>query len=421
MPGVLRVGGMQPAEPAELEHTSALPTSEPRVLLNAVSEIPVASSPSRDPLRFHERLPSYAPTPIFSVPGLATRLGIGTVLINDESERLGLPAFKMLGASWASYRSIVEHTGIDSDGWETIPELAALIEPHLPLTLATATDGNHGRAVSRFARLVGLDAQIWVPEGTVSARIEAIESEGATVTVVEGSYDDAVAVAGRAANDSTLVVSDTSWPGYETVPQWVIDGYSTMMSEVEDQTGELGLPEPTVIVAPMGVGALGAAIVSHYANHEPRPIIIGGEPTDAACVMAALEAGEIVTIPGPHDTIMAGLSCGTASPIAMPAIKAGLSATVSFDDEWAEEAMRLLAAEGIVAGETGAASLATLLTIVDKRPDLRDVLNLGPDDVALLIVTEGATDPANYLAVVGKQASEVRSQSQNIDEGVQER
>ncbi|MFV1999775.1 MAG: pyridoxal-phosphate dependent enzyme, partial [Acidimicrobiia bacterium] len=277
---------------------------------------------SRNPLRFHERLPSYAPTPIFSVPGLATRLGIGTVLINDESERLGLPAFKMLGASWASYLSIVEHTGIDSNGWESISELAALIEPHLPLTLATATDGNHGRAVARFAGLVGLDARIWVPEGTVPARIEAIESEGATVTVVEGSYDDAVAVARQAADDTTLVVSDTSWPGYEVVPQWVIDGYSTMMSEVDDQTGELGLPEPTVIVAPMGVGALGAAIVAHYGNHKPRPVVIGGEPTDAACVMAALEAGEIVTIPGPHNTMMAGLSCGTASPIAMPAIKA---------------------------------------------------------------------------------------------------
>ncbi|MFV2000550.1 MAG: pyridoxal-phosphate dependent enzyme, partial [Acidimicrobiia bacterium] len=130
---------------------------------------------------------------------------------------------------------------------------------------------------------------------------------------------------------------------------------------------------------------------------------------------------EIVTIPGPHNTMMAGLSCGTASPIAMPAIKAGLTATVSFDDEWAEEAMRLLAAEGIVAGETGAASLATLLTIVDKRPDLRQELNLGPDDVALLIVTEGATDPANYVKVVGMNASEVRSKSQNIDDRVVER
>jgi diaminopropionate ammonia-lyase len=353
------------------------------------------------------KLPGYMPTPVFSVPALAARLGIGTVLINDESERLGLPAFKMLGASWASYRSIVERTGIDGTSWSTVEELATLVEPYQPLTLATATDGNHGRAVARFARLLGLDARIWVPAGTVSARIEAIESEGATVSVTEGTYDDAVAEAASTANETTLVVSDTSWPGYEVVPQWVIDGYATMMSEVEDQTADQGLPDPTVIVAPMGVGALGAAIASHFADHEPRPVIIGAEPTNAACVMAALEADEIVTIPGPHDTMMVGLSCGTASPIAFPTIKSGLNATVSFDDEWAEESMRLLAKEGIVAGETGAAAFATLLTIVDRRPELRDTLNLGPDDVALVIVTEGATDPMNYKRIVGVEPEEV--------------
>ncbi|MFV1970462.1 MAG: diaminopropionate ammonia-lyase [Acidimicrobiia bacterium] len=383
------------------------PTSDPKVLLNEISRVPQTSFASRDALDFHKRLPGYAQTPVFSVPGLAARLGIGTVLVNDESERLGLPAFKMLGASWASYRSIVERTGIDPDGWSTIEDLATLVEPHLPLTLATATDGNHGRAVARFARLVGLGALIWVPAGTVDARIAAIESEGATVTVTDGTYDDAVAEAAAVADHATLVVSDTSWPGYEVVPQWVIDGYSTMMSEVEDQTAQEGFPDPTVIVAPMGVGALGAAVASHYANHDPRPVIIGAEPTNAACVMAALEAGEVVTIPGPHDTMMVGLSCGTASPIAFPTIKAGLNATVSFDDEWAEEAMRLLAAEGIVAGETGAAALATLLVLVDKRPDLRDTLNLGAEDVALVIVTEGATDPVNYRTIVGINSSEV--------------
>lgn len=383
------------------------PTSDPKVLLNPISEVPARSFDSGEVVQFHKRLPGYAPTPIFSVPGLAEKLGIGTVLVNDESQRLGLPAFKMLGASWASYRSIVEKTGIDPQGWSTIEELASMIRPHLPLDLATATDGNHGRAVARIARMLGLGSQVWVPAGTAHARIAAIESEGASVTEVDGTYDQAVAMAGLAADESTLVVSDTSWPGYETVPQWVIDGYSTMMSEVEVQTGPGRLPSPTVIVAPMGVGALGAAIVSHYSDHLPRPVIIGAEPANAACVMAAFEAGEIVTIPGPHETIMAGLSCGTASPVAFPSIKAGLNATVSFEDEWAEEAMRLLADEGIVAGETGAAALATLMVLVQRRPDLRDKLNLGPSDVALVIVTEGATDPVNYRAIVGADPAQV--------------
>lgn len=376
------------------------PTSDPKVLLNEISHLPPARGSSRGVLEFHKRLPGYAQTPLRSVPELADRIGIGTVLIKDESERLGLPAFKMLGASWASYRSILAHTGIDPEAWSTLEELVALIDPHLPLTLATATDGNHGRAVARIAGMLGLSARIWVPSGTADARITAIESEGATVTVVDGTYDDAVSTASLVADGSTLVVSDTSWPGYETVPQWVIDGYTTMLSEIDEQTASQGLPDPTTIVAPMGVGALGAAIVRHYAGCDPRPVIVGAEPTNAACVMAAFEADEVVTIPGPHDTIMVGMSCGTASSVALPTIRAGLRATVSFDDEWAEEAMRILAHEGIVAGETGAATFATLLALVDRRPDLRETLNLTADDVALVIVTEGATDPANYQTIV---------------------
>lgn len=378
------------------------PTSDPRVLLNETRPLPMTSVVTRAPLEFHRKLPGYAPTPLRVVPGLAERLGVAAVYIKDESSRLGLPAFKMLGASWASYRSIMEHTGIDPEGWGSIKDLAHQLEPHLPLTLATATDGNHGRAVARIAKLLGLSARIWVPAGTVAPRIRAIESEGATVRVTDGTYDDAVAEAGMAADDNTLVVSDTSWPGYEVVPMWVVDGYSTMMFELEDQSAAMGLSEPTVIPAPMGVGALAAALIARYQAHVPRPVIIGGEPTHAACVLAAMEAGEVVTVPGPHDTSMAGLSCGTASPIAFPVLEAGLDATIAFDDEWAEEGMRLLAAEGVVAGESGAATLGTLLSLVDRRPDLRRTLNLGPDDVALLIVTEGATDPANYEAIVGR-------------------
>ncbi len=385
------------------------PTSDPRVLLNNVTPHPPAKPSTRDPLTLHRRLPGYERTPLRVVPALADRLGIGALYVKDESIRLGLPAFKMLGASWASYRSIIRRTGIDSDGWDTIEAFAAMIRPHLPLTLATATDGNHGRAVARMAQLLGLDAHVWVPIDMVQARIDAIVAEGATVTVVDGPYDDAVKVAAAAAGDRTLVVSDTSWPGYETVPQWVIDGYSTLMFEIEDQEAAMGLPMATVVSAPMGVGALAVAMIAKFAEAEPRPVFIGGEPSVASCVLAAIESGEVVSIPGTHDTMMAGLNCGTASPIAFPVLNDGLDAVVAFDDEWAEEAMRLLAAEGIVAGETGAASLATLLCLVDRRPDLRDQLNLGPDDIALVIVTEGATDPANYTRIVGRSPATVEN------------
>ena len=53
---------------------------------------------------FHQSLPGYAPTPLVPLPALAAELGVGRVLVKDESSRLGLPAFKVLGASWACHQ-----------------------------------------------------------------------------------------------------------------------------------------------------------------------------------------------------------------------------------------------------------------------------------------------------------------------------
>ena len=44
----------------------------------------------------------YAPTPLHAAPALAGAVGLGAVLLKDESSRFGLPAFKALGAWWAT-------------------------------------------------------------------------------------------------------------------------------------------------------------------------------------------------------------------------------------------------------------------------------------------------------------------------------
>ncbi len=156
----------------------------------------VADSAMRPPLKFHQRLPGYRPTPLIDVPELARLLGIGQVLVKNESSRLGLPAFKILGASWAVYRALeaaANRGGNRSwacrgcprnlEPWRTIDELAQRLAPLRPLTLATATDGNHGRAVAHMAALLGFAARIFVPAGTAQARIDGIAGEGATVEV----------------------------------------------------------------------------------------------------------------------------------------------------------------------------------------------------------------------------------------------
>ena len=166
----------------------------------------------RDPQEFHRRLPGYEPTRLIEAPGLADSLGVGRVWVKDESSRLGLPAFKILGASWAVYRALEEHSGQGFAEWDDLEGLRERVEPLKPLTLAAATDGNHGRAVARMAGLLGFEARIFVPADMVPARIEAIESEGALVTVVDGGYDAAVARSAEEAGRRCLVISDTSWP-----------------------------------------------------------------------------------------------------------------------------------------------------------------------------------------------------------------
>ncbi len=317
--------------------------------------------PSRAPLGVHRRLPGYAVTPLVEAPALARANGVARVWVKDESWRLGLPAFKMLGASWAAYRAVVERLGRDPEPWASLDELRRVLGPLRPLTLAAATDGNHGRAVARMATLLGAGAEIFVPEGTSSARIAAIEGEGARVTVVDGDYDAAVSAAASRAGERCLVIADIAWPGYEQVPTWVVEGYATIFWEVEDQLATLGGERPDVVVVPVGVGALAAAAVRHYRRRglEHRPRLIGVEPLAAACVLRSLRAGRIVTVPGPHHSIMAGLNCGTPSLVAWPLLMTGLDAVVAVADGRARQAMRDLAAVGVVAGETGAAYMAT--------------------------------------------------------------
>ena len=375
--------------------------------------------PPRAPLELHRRLPGYAVTPLHDAPALAAAGGVARVWVKDESSRLGLPAFKLLGASWAAYRALVARLGRDPEPWTDVEELRRALAPLRPLTLATATDGNHGRAVARMAALLGLDADVYVPAGTAAARIAAIEGEGARVTVVDGDYDHAVATAARTAGDRRLAIQDVGWPGYEQVPTWVVEGYATIFWEVDDQLAAAGEDGPDLVVVPLGVGGLAAAAVRHF-RHQGRqepPRLLGVEPLAAACVLRSLQAGRIVTVPGPHDSIMAGLNCGTPSLVAWPYLRAGLDAVVAVADERARQAMRDLAAAGIVAGETGAASLAGLAEAtrgpadrpgdplgVPRTPPaggLRRALGLGPEARVLLVCTEGATDPEAYRRIVG--------------------
>ncbi len=326
---------------------------------------PLVRQNERAPLAFHQRLPDYAATPLIDAPGIARGLGVGQVFLKNESSRLGLPAFKILGASWAVYRVLEERLGHSLDPWANLDELRARIAPMRPLTLATATDGNHGRAVAHVAAIFGLAARIFIPKGMAQARIDGIAREGAQVEIVDGTYDEAVARAAQDAGERWLIISDTSWPGYEEIPRQVAEGYSTIMREIDDELVRRGGTQLDLIAVQFGVGALAVAVVRHF--QKPSTKILSVEPLNAACALASMQAGKIVDVRGPHDSIMAGLNCGTPSEVAWPSVSAGVDVFVAVTDVAAEQAMRDLDALGIQAGETGAAGLAGLRALVDAR------------------------------------------------------
>jgi diaminopropionate ammonia-lyase len=356
----------------------------------------------------HQRLPGYGPTPLTSLPALASRLGVGAVDMKDESSRLGLPAYKILGAVWATYRALTDRLGHAPEPWHDLAGLRARLGPLRGVRLVTATDGNHGRGVARVARWLGLPAEIYLPRGTAAARLAGIRSEGAGVIEVEGTYDDAVAQAAAVEGEQALLIQDHGWPGYEQVPQWVAEGYETIFVEIDSELVTRHAPPPDFVLVQIGVGTLASAVVRHYRRKGlgHRPVLAGVEPMGAACALLSIEAGHPVMIQAGADaSIMAGLNCGTPSSAAWPLLRDGLDAFVAVEDDQARAAMRLLADAGIVAGESGAAGLAGLMEILERSDSAkaRSRLQITDQSRVLLILTEGATDPANWERVTGRR------------------
>jgi diaminopropionate ammonia-lyase len=274
----------------------------------------------------------------------------------------------MLGASWAVHRALGNGA---RDGHRLI----------------TATDGNHGRAVARMAALLDLPATIVVPRVVSERAIGLIRDEGAEVRVVDAPYDEAVrqAAALAEADPDALLVQDTSWPGYEDVPRWIVGGYATLFDEAADQAAELGVGIDLVVV-PAGVGSLAHAAVL-FGRTQPDCRIVAVEPDVADCLRASLAAGTPTTV-ATGETSMAGLNCGTPSYLAWPDLERGLAGAVVVDDAAAADAIAELSARGVDSGPCGAASLAALRLLAAEPARTR--LGLRGDSSVMLLNTEGS-------------------------------
>lgn len=330
------------------------------------------------------------------------------VLVKDESSRLGLPAFKGLGVSYAMYKVICERVGepVRPGNWDN---LRAALASQPPLDFVAATDGNHGRAVARFSSLLSVRAHIFVPDVVNPEAVQAIRDEGADVYVVTEDYDKTVQFAADEAGrrDGAVLIQDTAWPGYEQIPQWIVDGYSTLFAELEEQlAAQFGPADAQIdrqtndsrhsdardwlVVTPMGVGSLAQAVVAHYRsrNYSRQVAVLGVEPDTAACIQTSLREDRPRSV-ATGSTIMDGLNCGTPSSLAWRYLRRGLDAVVAISDQQAGFAVEDLTNQNVLAGPCGAASLAAARLAAATESRRRDV-GITKDTSVILLNTEGA-------------------------------
>lgn len=359
---------------------------------------------------FHRSLKGYEPTKIISLGKVSRNLGLKEIIVKDESTRFGIKAFKALGASYAIYRVLKKRWESE---FETEFNFRIFKEKNKlrklgKMTFCAASDGNHGRAVAWTAGILGQNAVIYLPGDTVRSRIDNIKSEGSDVVLVEGTYDDCVRkISEDASRHGWIEIGDTAYQGYTEIPSWVLNGYSTIFRELEDQIGTLDMLKTDLIILQAGAGAFAASGASYLSQRfgKKRPKIVIAEPIEAACFLESVRYGKGEAVParGKMETIMAGLNCGVPSLVAWPILRDSSNFFISIHDKYAEQAMREYASEGVVSGESGASGLAALLALM-KDQNLEEVkreLNLSCESRVIVVNTEGDTDPVNYKKIIG--------------------
>ena len=167
--------------------------------------------------KYHNSLPGYKPSPLVSLDHLAKETSVGAIFIKDESDRLDLPAYKILGASWGTFRAVAQRLGLPLDA--SLEDAKQALRGK-PTKLFATTEGNHGRAVARMGSWLDVPVEILVPSTMEQSTINNLASEGADVIVSRGSYEFAIAEVNEKANQTEggILIQDTAFEGYEDIP-----------------------------------------------------------------------------------------------------------------------------------------------------------------------------------------------------------
>ena len=348
---------------------------------------------------------NYQPTKLLHLQALARRLGIRSLAYKDESTRFGIGSFKALGAAYAAQRLLASELSAKLGLPVSLDDVRARTHASAAsrITLVSASDGNHGRALAWASRRFGCRCVIYLHAKVSAGRQDAIESFGAKVVRVAGDYDESVRRAkGDAAEHEWSIVSDSSWSGYVDPPRDVMAGYGVMIEEAIAQSAD----SFTHVFLQCGVGGMAASVAAflrqRYGRSSPRIVIV--EPQLAACLFESAVSGRSTSVRLLSETVMAGLSCGVPSELAWQVLREEARDFLTIPDDLVAPTMNLLAHPAdedppIAAGESAVAGLAALIAAA-CQPTLTQKLGLGGESRILVIGTEGPTDPEIYRSLV---------------------
>jgi diaminopropionate ammonia-lyase len=338
----------------------------------------------------------YEPTPLLELPALARRLGIRRLWYKDEGSRLGLGSFKALGGAYGVFQ--VLRQALRRGGSAPVTSAGILTGEHRErvggITVTCASLGNHGRSVAWGAAMFGCGCAVFLPRDTARDRVSAIEELGARIIPVDGSYDDAVALAAkRAEEEGWRVVSDTAYPGYDDIPRHIMHGYTVLAREALEQLP--GGTPPTHVFLQAGVGGLAAAVTAFLweALGPRRPWVTVVEPSEADCLFETALTGRLSPSRGSLGTAMSCLACRDPSTLAWQILEGGADAFLTVPDYAAEETVTLLARglgrdPPIGSQPSGVAGLLGLMAALFE-PALSEQLSLGENSGVLIIGSEG--------------------------------
>lgn len=200
-------------------------------------------------------------------------------------------------------------------------KISTLTEEQREKGIITASAGNHAQGVAYAAKEFGCKATIVMPTITPLIKVNRTKSYGADVILYGDVYDDACAKARELADEMGCVFVHP-FDDFD-----VVTGQGTITMEIIQE-----LPTVDYIFAPVGGGGLISGVATLAKMLNPKIKVIGVEPIEAASMSAALEAGEVVTLPSAN-TIADGTAVKTVGENAFKYAKENVDMMLTVEDD----------------------------------------------------------------------------------------